>query len=79
MTARRPLLTLKEAAAYLGCSEENVRNLVTGGDLPFINVGVRKCYRIDPNDLDEFIESRRQQNEPIKLRQPRPRLKHIRL
>jgi len=79
VNGRRPLLNLKEAAEILGCSEENVRNLINAGAMPFINVGARKCIRIDPTDLEAFIESRREQNAPQAPKKPRPRLKHIRL
>jgi len=74
------LLTVAEAAQFLGCSETNIYALIEGGELPFICVGRRKGYRLDRLDLEAFIERRKQSKgaaSPTKM--PRPRLKHIRL
>ena len=74
------LLTVAEAAQFLGCSETNIYALIDGGELPFIPVGRRKGYRLDRLDLDAFIERRKQSKaaaSPTKM--PRPKLKHIRL
>ena len=54
------LLTVAEAAQFLGCSETNVYALIDGGDLPFVCIGRRKGYRLDRSDLEAFIERRKQ-------------------
>lgn len=76
----RRLLTIKEVAQFLGCSEANVYALITSGELPFIQIGIRKGYRVDSWDLDAFLERRKTQSEtPAPRKVPTPRLKHIRL
>lgn len=48
-------LSIREAADYLGCDRERVRQLVQGGRLPRkIRRGV---FRIQKRDLDRFLES----------------------
>lgn len=75
------LLTVSEVAAYLGCSVGNVYALIDAGELPVIAVGKSRGYRIDPRDLDEFLNRRKTRNVGAKspAPMPRPRLKHIRL
>lgn len=75
------LLTVEQAAEYLSCSEANLYALIEAGDLPYVRVGRRKGYRIDRQDLDAFIESRKQQKSDAAPLKPvmRHRLKHIRL
>jgi excisionase family DNA binding protein len=52
----RRLLTLKEAAAYLGRSPWSMRDLVWSGRIPVVrNEGGRKLF-FDIRDLDVFIE-----------------------
>lgn len=75
----RRLLTIKQTAEQLACSEANVYALVGAGQLPFVRVGKRKGLRIDSRDLHEFIESRKVQYERARPTPPRPRLKHIKL
>jgi excisionase family DNA binding protein len=73
------LLTVKETADWLGCSEANVYSLLEKGELPYVSVGRRKGYRIDPTDIAEFIRRRKAWNQPAQPHLPRPRLKHLRL
>ena len=73
------LLTVKEVAAILACSEKNVYSLIEGGQLPFVPIGQSKGYRIDHDDLSKFIAARKMQNEDRKPKAPRPRLKHIKV
>jgi excisionase family DNA binding protein len=87
MTEKQPqsrvpsrLLTVAEAAQFLGCSETNVYALIDSGDLPFVSIGKRKGYRLDQMDLEAFIDRRKRSKavaSPMKM--PRPKLKHIRL
>ena len=55
-TARvRPaLLNVKEAAVYIGRSEQAVQHLVFQKDLPVVRIGRR--VHIDRRDLDAWIE-----------------------
>ena len=74
------LLTVAEAAQFLGCSETNVYALIDSGDLPFVCIGRRKGYRLDRLDIEAFIERRKQSKAAAPPRKmPRPKLKHIRL
>ena len=73
------LLTIRETAERLGCSEANVYALIEGGELPYVRIGRRKGYRIDPADLAGFIAGRKEQREPARPRLHRPRLKHLKL
>ncbi|MCA9076963.1 MAG: helix-turn-helix domain-containing protein [Planctomycetaceae bacterium] len=77
--ANRRLLTIKEAAQVLCCSEANVYALKEAGELPFVCVGVRKGYRIDSFDVEAFIDRKKTNKVAAPVRTPRPRLKHLRL
>jgi excisionase family DNA binding protein len=48
------LLTVKEAAIYLGRSEQAIQHLVFERALPVVRVGRR--VHLDRRDLDAFIE-----------------------
>ncbi len=57
------LLTLDQAAAYLNITDDQVAAFVADGTLDYINVGrgkKRPRYRFTKQDLDAFIERRRQ-------------------
>jgi excisionase family DNA binding protein len=47
------LLTKKEVAAYLRCSESNINKLMASGKLPFMKVG--KLVRFRETDLDRLL------------------------
>lgn len=53
------LLTVKQAAARLCCSQANLYTLIERGDLPVVAVGRRKGYRLDVADLDAFVAGRK--------------------
>lgn len=74
------LLTVQQAAARLCCSPANVYALIGAGELPFVCVGSAKGYRIDPKDLEAFVDRRKQAKQPRGkcALPPRPHLKHIR-
>lgn len=59
------LLTLPEAAHYLGCTLWSVRELIWKGDLPYTRFGKR--FQVDRRDLDELVdrEKRCQRGQPI--------------
>jgi excisionase family DNA binding protein len=48
------LLTVKQAAVYLGRSEQSVQHLIFQRDLPVVRVGRR--VHLDRRDLDAWIE-----------------------
>ena len=54
------LLSVVEAAAYLGVSAWHVRRLVWGGDLPAVRMG--RLVRLDRADLDKFIDEQKFRN-----------------
>lgn len=57
--APRPLLSVREAAEYLGCSRHHVYTLISEGGLRSFNIGTAKALtRIHPDDLDRFLENR---------------------
>ena len=51
------LLTAKQAAEYLGRSEQAVRHLIFQRDIPVVRSG--RCVRIDRLDLDRWIANHR--------------------
>ena len=51
-----PTLTLDQAAAALGVSNETMRKLCADGKIPHIKLD--RVYRIKPADLNNFLESR---------------------
>jgi len=75
------LISVVEAAKYLGCGEANVYGLIRSGVLPYVRVGCRKGYRIDREDIDRFIAERKEQKRNIaaavSTKLPRLDLKHI--
>ena len=48
------LLTLLEAAHYLGCTIWSVRELIWKGQLPYTRFGKR--FQVDRQDLDELVD-----------------------
>ena len=65
------LLNLAQVAQRLGVSRTTAWRLVTSGDLPSIKV-TETIRRVDPDDLQDWIESRRERSEPravVPLRQ----------
>lgn len=73
------LMSVREVADRLGCSEANVYALINRGFLPVIRVGRSKGHRVDPSDLDAFLRQRKVQYETADPAPPRPRLKHLKL
>lgn len=49
------LLTVEQAAEYIGRSEQAVRHLIFQRDIPVVRTG--RCVRIDRKDLDRWIEN----------------------
>jgi excisionase family DNA binding protein len=55
------LLSVEEAAEYLGRSTEAIRHMISAGKLPTVR-GDRRI-QIDVRDLDHWIESNKQAND----------------
>jgi len=49
------LLTAKQAATYIGRSEQAIRHMIFQRDIPVVRDG--RCVRIDKKDLDTWIEN----------------------
>jgi len=60
--ASQRLLTLPEAAHYLGCTLWSVRELIWKGRLPYTRFGKR--FQVDRRDLDELVD-REKRSEAI--------------
>lgn len=73
------LLTVSEVAETLAISKSLVYQLVERGEITYVSVGTAKGYRFDPQDLIEFIQSRKVCKKGEDKKPSRPRLKHIRL
>ena len=59
------LLTVEEAAAYLGISPRTIYNQTSRKakrQFPVKPLRLGKCLRFDINDLQEFVESQKAQN-----------------
>jgi excisionase family DNA binding protein len=57
---RERLLTLPEAAEILNVSMSQMRALVTSGELPGVQIGGRRVWRVEPADLDAYIDGAKQ-------------------
>jgi len=54
-----PFFTERTLAAYLAVSDRTIRNWIRRGELPSYKLGAAR--RIDPVDVDAFLESRREE------------------
>ena len=53
------LMTVAQAAEYLGVSESTVRKHVRQREIPHYRIGIeRGAIRFDPDDLDAFLHRR---------------------
>lgn len=52
-----PFFTERTLAAYLSVSDRTIRNWIRRGELPSYKLGASR--RIDPADVDAFLEARR--------------------
>jgi prophage regulatory protein len=51
-------LTLKDAAAELAITEAMMRTLVRSGELPAIQIGPKRVWRIERAKLEAYIDER---------------------
>lgn len=51
------LLSIRETADILGCSDKTVKRRIAAGDLPVIRDG--RLVRVHPTDLERYIKLRR--------------------
>jgi excisionase family DNA binding protein len=68
------MMTVQQVAEQLQLSEDSVLSLIRSGRLPASNVGagaVRPRWRIDPETLAEFLDSRRATAQPPTRRRKR--------
>ena len=54
---RQRLLSLKQAAYYLGRGEDSVRELVYSRAFPVVQLGKKSKLWLDIKDLDDWIDS----------------------
>jgi excisionase family DNA binding protein len=50
------LLRLKDAATYLSMGTKALRQLISSGKLPYVQMGANSPFLVDRRDLDKFIE-----------------------
>jgi excisionase family DNA binding protein len=50
------LLRLKDAALYLSMGTKALRQLISSGKLPYVQMGANSPFLVDRRDLDKFIE-----------------------
>jgi excisionase family DNA binding protein len=62
MKSQSAKLTPKQVGARLAVSEDKVRSWIRSGELPAMDLGSRPGgrprYRIDPDDLESFLQRR---------------------
>ena len=51
------LLNSKEAADYVGCAPQHLRNLIHKGELPFPYIKHGRMLLFDKKDLDRWVDS----------------------
>lgn len=73
------LLRVRDAAKRLACSPATIYALIEASELPVVQVGRRKGYRIDPRDLDAFVSARKFRFEAPPAAPPPKGLKHLKL
>jgi excisionase family DNA binding protein len=70
------VLTVREAAQKLACSEAHIRRLIDSGDLPAMRLGggLRSPYRVPRKGLEDYVTSRlgREPLNPAPMRRESP-------
>jgi len=74
------LLTVQDVAGILKVSKSLVYGLIASGKIPCHRIGNgRGAIRLRRDDLEQFINDCRVEQDPAPAPVPRPRLKHLRL
>lgn len=58
MTTTPDILTLTEAAAFIGCSEKTIRVMIRAGKVPYYKIGAQ--YRLRRAVLDDWMTRQEQ-------------------
>lgn len=66
-------LTLSDVAEELAISGVQARALVTSGELPAIQVGGRKVWRVEKSVLEDYIQGKYQENARRVAAETQPR------
>ena len=75
-----PLLRVADVARRFDISSSLVYQLVEAGELPFHRIGNgRGTLRFDPDDITEYLKSRRISKTPVGKSALRLNLKHVHL
>jgi excisionase family DNA binding protein len=53
------MLTVRQVCERLQVSDQTVWRWIKSGELPAISLGGKAGYRIDPDDLNRFVEARK--------------------
>ena len=53
------MLTVRQVCDRLQVSDQTVWRWIKAGTLPAVNLGGKAGYRIDPEDLRQFVEARK--------------------
>lgn len=56
-TPGRRLLTVEEAAVYIGVAKQSIYHMTSSRSIPHVKIGKRVMF--DPDDLDRWIAKRR--------------------
>jgi excisionase family DNA binding protein len=59
LSTARPALRLEDVAKRLACSRNSAWRLVTSGALRGFRLSARSAWRVDPSDLEAFVEARK--------------------
>ena len=57
MHQEKRLLSVQEAAPYVGLSPQTIRNQISNGSIPFRYTKIGKLVRFDVKDLDDYINN----------------------
>lgn len=70
------LLKVEEVAECLGCSDDQIRQLINCGELSVVDIGRgnrRRCIRIPDEELLSFLQRRTIERPQAKRRKPAPK------
>ncbi len=56
-TAQRRLISISQAAVYLGVTDRTIRNYISAGSLPAKRIQGSRLIRVDQADLDALLRA----------------------